>query len=218
MQAMPFWPAFDDIFQSFYQATPQAAQIMGRVIPSPANPATFGPALMLFAAAIRSGDLQGWMGDKKFDMLQKLGKGGLVERLSSETSSLARGGDSAATDWKSIPIPLLWQNEISKIMFHVRKEPHENEREEGEQGTRFVMDLSLTRMGDVQLDGLVRNSRVDLIVRTSHPISTMMQEAMATAYAKALDGTNIYGELGFQSGGNGWETVIMRDDALISSI
>lgn len=218
MQAASLWPAMDELFQTFYQATPQAAQVLGRTIPSPANAANFGSAVLLFAAALKSGDLQGWMGDRKFEMLQKLGKDSILSRLSGETSSLAANTDAAATDWKSFPIPLLWQNEISKVMFHVRKEPAEDEQEQGQAGTRFVMDLSLTRMGDVQLDGLVRGKRLDLIVRTQTPVSSMMQEAMATAYANALDGTDIYGEIGFQSDRANWENILQRKDALTATV
>lgn len=217
MQPSSLWPAMDELFQTFYQATPAAAQIMGRIVPSPGNPANFGPAVLLFIAAIKAGDLQAWMGDKKLEMVQKLGKDSLLSRLSGETSSLAGNNDSAATEWKSFPVPILWQNEISKVMFHVRKEPSENEQQDGDGGTRFVMDLSLTRMGDVQIDGLVRGKQLDLILRTQLPVSASMQDAMRVAYAKALNGTDIFGDIGFQSGKNGWENVLKREESLVSS-
>ncbi len=213
MQPSSIWPAMDDVFQSFYQATPQAAQILGRIIPSPANAANFGPAALLFVAAVRAGDLPGWMGDKKLDMLHKLGKESLLSRISGETSSLSGNTDTPATEWKSYPLPLLWQNEISKIMLHVREEPFDQEKEDKENGARFVLDLSLTRMGDVQLDGMVRGKQVDLIVRTQMPVSAPMQDAMRVAYANALDGTDIYGEIGFQSDIKSWR-VIGRENNL----
>lgn len=209
----------DDLFQAFYQATPQAAQILGRIIPSPANTANFGPALLLFAAAMKSGDLQAWLGDKKSDMLQKLGKAQLASRLSGETSSLAGQTDAPASEWKSLPIPMLWQNEISKVMFHVRKEPSEDGRDPKDSDqTRFVMDLSLSKMGDVQLDGMVRGKQVDLIVRTQMPVSFPMQDAMRTAYAKALDGTDIYGEIGFQSNVKEWAHILKREENIKTSV
>lgn len=211
MQPASVWPVMDELFQTFYQATPQAAQILGRAMPSPGNPANFGAAVLLFAAALKSGDLQSWLGDKKLEMVQKLGKESLLSRLSGESSSLPASNDASATDWKSFPVPMLWQNEISKVMFHVRKEPSENEQQEGEAATRFVMDLSLTRMGDVQIDGMVRGKQLDLIVRTQLPISYSMQDAMRVAYAKALDGTDIYGDIGFQAGRDRWETVLKSD-------
>ncbi len=216
-QPLTLWPAMDEIFQTFYQATPQAAQILGRIIPSPANAANFGPAVMLFAAAIKSGDIQGWLGDKKLEMIQKLGKESLISRLSTETSSLIQDIDAPASDWKTYPIPLLWQNEISKIMLHVRQEADDQSQDQNETGTRFIMDLSLNRMGEVQLDGFVRGKRLDMIVRTELPISHSMQDAMKQAYAKALDGSDIYGEIGFQSDTKGWLHVTKRADAIGSA-
>ena len=212
MQPASVWPVMDELFQTFYQATPQAAQILGRTLPSPGNPAHFGPAVLLFAAALKSGELQSWLGDKKLEMVQKLGKESLLSRLSGESSSVPGNTDASATEWKSFPVPMLWQNEISKVMFHVRKEPSENEQKQEEGDTRFVMDLSLTRMGEVQLDGLVRGKQLDLIVRTQLPVSYSMQDAMRVAYAKALDGTDIYGEIGFQAGRDNWETVLKGDN------
>ena len=94
----------------------------------------------------------------------------------------------------------------------------EDERENAEAGTRFVMDLSLTRMGEVQLDGIVRGQRLDLIVRTQMPVSESMQEAMKKAYADALDGSNIYGELGFQGDLKQWVRVLSREDVVTASV
>lgn len=212
MQPATLWPVMDELFQTFYQATPQAAQILGRTLPSPANPSQFGPTVLLFAAALKSGELQSWLGDKKLEMVQKLGKGSLLARLSGESASVSSNTDAPATEWKSFPVPMLWQNEISKVMFHVRKEPSEQEQQEGEGHTRFVMDLALTRMGDVQIDGMVRGKELNLILRTQMPISYSMQDAMRVAYAKALDGTDIYGEIGFQAGRDNWETVLKSEN------
>jgi len=214
MQPASIWPAMDELFQTFYQATPQAAQILGRTIPSPANGANFGPATLLFAAALKSGELQAWMGDKKLEMLQKLGKDSILTRLSGERAAFSGNADTPATDWKSFPVPMLWQNEISKVMFHVRQEPRDNEKENNEGATRFVLDLSLNRMGEVQLDGVVNGKRLDIIVRTQVPVSVPMQEAMKVAYANALEGSDIYGELAFQGDIKQWMTVRKTETAL----
>lgn len=217
MQASSTWPAMDDLFQTFFQATPQAAQILGRAIPSPANAQSLGPAIMLFAAAARAGELQSWIGDKKLEMIHKLGKDSLVSRLSSETASLSNNNDLPATEWKSLPIPMLWQNEISKVMFHVRQEPQEGSKQDKDGNTRFILDLSLPRMGEVQLDGIVNGKRLDLIVRTQMPVSYPMQEAMKIAYAGALDGSDVFGELSFQGDLKQWMHVIKGDESFTAS-
>jgi len=52
----------------------QAANAFAAMTPSPANAAQFGPAVMFFVAAMRSGDVSGWLGNKAIDALQKSGK------------------------------------------------------------------------------------------------------------------------------------------------
>ena len=213
------WPVFDEVFQTLLQNSPTLAQSLTRIIPSPTNAQNFGAAVLLLLANLRGGDLGGWMGDKKIDALSKAGKGNLIQRLANDTSpNIQQNLDSPANgEWKSYPLPLLWQNEISKVMFHVKHDREGSEKENKEGSTRFVMDLSLTRMGDVQLDGHIRGKRLDVIVRTQMPISMPMQEAMKRAYADALEGGDIFGELGFQGDMKGWMNVLKREDKLTLS-
>jgi hypothetical protein len=49
--------------------------------------------------------------------------------------------------------------------------------------TRFIFDLSLDALGKVQLDGLFRAKRLDLIVRTLTPFSLPMQQDMRRIYS-----------------------------------
>lgn len=214
LQSAMLWPAMDDIFQTLIQSSPQMAQALGKVIPSPSNPSQLGAAAMLFIAAAKAGDLQNWLGDKRMEALQKIGKQSLMSRLAGETSSLSSSAnaDGPSTEWRSLPIPMLWQSEVSKVMFHTHHDRGPNEQNEGEGGTRFIFDLALTRMGDVQLDGLLREKRLDLIIRTQVPISQSMQQAMRLAYATALDGTDIYGELSFQGDLKNWMNVVRREE------
>jgi hypothetical protein len=164
---------------------------------------------------MKSNDFQTWMGGRKLEMLQKLGKESLLTRLSGESAALSSNNDAGAADWKSFPVPILWQNEISKIMLHVRKEPPENGREDEDGAVRFVLDLALTRMGAVQIDGIVHGKRLDLILRTELPVSVPMQDAMKKAYADALDGGDVFGELGFQADMKSWVNVLKREGRVI---
>jgi hypothetical protein len=212
LQASMLWPAMDETFQTLMQTSPQLAQTLGKIIPSPANPSQMGPAAMLFIAAARAGDLQNWLGEKRIDALQKISRQSLMSRLSGELTTLASSADSQTTEWRSYPLPLLWQSEISKVMLHMHHDRGANEQNEGESGTHFIMDLQLTRMGDVQLDGLLKEKRLDLIIRTQVPISQSMQEQMRKAYADALNGTDIYGELAFQGDLKNWMQVVKREE------
>ncbi len=218
LKPLPFWPVFDEIFQTISQLSPPSGQMLSRTIPSPVNSGNLGAAALLFIAAMRSGDISGWLNDKRLDILTKAGKENLVRSLSQETSTITTAKtDTTSSEWRSYPIPMLWQNEISKVMLHIKHHNEKNQKNNGDGTTRFIMDISLTRMGDVQLDGFLSGNRLDLIVRTQMPISQTMQESMKRAYAKAMESTHIYGELGFQGDIKSWITVIAREENIISN-
>jgi len=216
-QALPFWPVMDDALQSLGQLDPALAQIFSKTIPNPSmtTRGSMGAAALLFIAAIRAGDLHVWMGDKRLEALQRGGKGDLLSRLSSDTNSATqRTSDGAGGEWRSYPMPLLWQNEIAKVMLHIHHDASTQEKTDQNGATRFILDLSLTHMGDVQIDCLLRGGRLDLIVRTEKQISYPMQQAMKTAYAGALEDTRIYGDITFQSDIKTWVQVIRSEESL----
>lgn len=207
------WQIMQEVQQTLAQANPQTAQVFNNLIPNAGTPANMGPTMLFFIAAIRSGDLQGWMGDKVVDALKRAGKGDLLGRLGREFSALSRfSSEPVHHDWRGLSVPLSWQNEIHKIAVHYRKE--ENTADDGIQNagtkTRFIMDLSLSQMGSVQLDGLYQGredgnmGRLDLILRTEESFSAAMKQTMRSTYKNALDETALTGELSFQDQQEQW--------------
>lgn len=204
----PAWPVLDQIYQALTHAAPQLAQALSNVTPNAAaSPAQLGPAALFFLAAIRSGDIAGWLGDKAADILRRDGKAGLISRLSQEGSILNRiAAEPVSQDWRGFSVPHFWEGQIHKMAVYYKNDGgsgSETDREQGKQ-TRFIFDLSLTRMGKVQLDGLFRASRLDLVVRTETPLSQSMQMEMKRTYAGAIGQTRLAGELSFQNRPEQW--------------
>ena len=54
-------------------------------------------------------------------------------------------------------------------------------------------------MGPVQLDGLFKPARLDLVVRTETGLSDPMRQVMRQTYAEALRAFELTGELSFQN-------------------
>jgi hypothetical protein len=216
------WPLMQEMQQTIAQISLQAAQSFSNITPSPANPANFGPAAMFFLAAVRSGDLSGWLGDRTTNIL-KSERGNLFSRLTQELSSLSRFvSEQPAQDWRSLSLPLAWDNEIHKIVLHYRKEDrntHEDEEQNG-QNTRFVLNLSLSNVGPVQLDALFQShaKRLDLILRTENDFSAAMKAEMRHAYKSALDETSITGELSFQDITKSWVKIQAQSQGLSQNI
>ncbi len=209
MTAEP-WPLMTQIYQNLSQAVPQAAQAFVGSLPSPASPAQIMPAALFFIAALRSGDIQGWLGQKNADILRRVGQGGLLSRLGQEASLINRGSsDPAGQDWRAIALPFYKDNEIHKMTLHYKHDRDaQKDGPEGLKQTRFVFDLSMHAMGAVQVDGLFRPGRLDVILRAEQNFSQDMQAEMRRIYADALRQTEITGELSFQTRAQGWVTVV----------
>jgi hypothetical protein len=202
------WPLMDDIYQTLAQIMPRAAQAMSNMTPSPQNPANLGPAALFFIAAVRAGDLSQWLGGGAVDALKRGGKSGLLNRLGMESSSLNRlASDPVAQDWRALSLPMMFDNQMHKIALYYKNESEREQKDPQGRQTRFIFDLSLDMMGKVQLDGLFRAKRLDLIVRTLTPFSQPMQQEMRRLYAGALGDTQIIGDLSFQNNPAQWVTI-----------
>lgn len=201
------WPAMTEIYEALQQIAPQTARAMLAVTPSPANPANLGAAAMFFIAAVRGGDLTQWLGDKAVDALKRGGKSGLLTRLTQDGSALSKSAnETTAQDWKQTILPMAWDQQIHKIALHHRSEGGEKNENSGGKQTRFIFDLNFNRLGPVQIDGLFRDQRLDLIVRTQSILSSPMQNKMKTLYTEAITNSNLKGEIGFQHHPEQWVT------------
>ena len=181
---------------------------MANITPAPNNPAQLGPAALFFLAAVRAGDLTQWLGGNAADALRRGGKSGLLGRLGQESAALNKlSSEAVSGDWRAASIPLMWENHMQRIALYYKNDPGNRQKDGQGKQMRFIFDLNLDAMGKVQLDGLFRAKRLDLIVRTLMPFSVSMQQDMRRIYAGALGETSIAGELSFQNNPAQWVTI-----------
>lgn len=210
-QILPLWDTLEQINQTLQEHAPQTAQSFAAMTPNTSAPARMSGTALFFIAALRSGDMQSWLGDRAVDALKKAGKSELLSRFMRETGELRRA-ENANTEWRSTSFPIMNGENLHRVLLHYRKEHHEraDDSPKGEGTTRFVMDLALSNMGKIQLDGLFQGSeskgigRLDLILRTEHPFTQSMHADMRQLYKSALDETSYTGELSFQSTPEHW--------------
>jgi hypothetical protein len=225
VQALPLlhgvrWPVLSETFQFLQTTEPALASAMAKTLPSPASPRAMPAAALLFIAAAKAGDLTAWLGDKKIDALQKLGGKSLLGRLSTDGQQTARlaADPLPGTDWRALPLPMFWQNEIEKITLYFKKnEENQQNQGDGEQ-TRFIFDLSLSRIGEMQIDGLMRGQRLDLIVRSQSPFSQGMQAHMKQLYHAAIEEVSLTGDLSFQGDPRAWVHVLQKEEQYQANI
>ena len=114
----------------------------------------------------------------------------------------AGGTGAPAGDWRLLPIPL-WDGEHLRqlrlfLRQHEGRDPAKAERARRE-ATRFILELEMSRLGEMQLDGLVRDRRFDLMLRTRDALPEHMRREIRTIFDQANEAAGYSGKLGFQA-------------------
>jgi hypothetical protein len=190
------WPVLDDALAALDRAAPDlAAQLRADLAPSAAPRLA---AALLFFMGVLKGDAT-WPGDPMGLALTAAGRADLRARLAKDVGDLRQQAtESAQGDWRIFTLPVLDEAAVQPIRLYVR-----NQRDDGKSGgqsppgSRFVLDLDLSRLGPLQLDGLVRGARFDLVLRSHEPLDPAMKLEIGTLFRSALDGSGLNGDVAF---------------------
>jgi hypothetical protein len=212
------WPALDETLEAL-PAYSAAGQALRNTLPSPAP--RLVPTALFFLAALRQGSVESWLGGNMLDTLRSNGKSTLADRLSGDFVKLAaQAKETVAGEWRMIQMPMLHDENLSQLQFFIRRQQDEQEKEENAGGTkpstRFILNLHLSRMGDLQLDGLMRQRRLDLIFRSGEALPLQMRQDMMQGFAKGLEQANMQGGISFQTRGQNWVTVELPQQGTIA--
>ncbi len=201
------WETLDILLQALSQTGGISPQQTTAMIPSPVHPHTTGPLALFFLSVLRSGQMESFFPPDALALLRQKGREDLLKSFAQDLNQTSRlESTPLAQDWKATLIPLLWNNQIQKLpLFYKHMEDDaEAEREKRNKALRFLFQLHLSRMGDVQVDGFLKQNNLDLILRTKTPVSSGMQDTMKRLYTQTVEKSNLTGELGFQFKPDQW--------------
>lgn len=213
------WPSIEDAFDYLLgQMSATQGQSLLNVLPRPAAAGhQFTAAALLFIAAARGGDISGWLGaradhtlrnanaaDKKDTLNRLLGDIGRLSGRSSAADPQAPATTQGSGDWRGYTLPLLFGMDLSKIHLWTKPfgdEDGHNDDPNKAAGTRFIVDLSLSRMGRVQLDGLVQPyaKRLDLSLKTEQELGPDMRHKLRGLWHDTLSQIEMSGHIDFQT-------------------
>jgi len=205
LSAARSWAALDDILQTLHRIDPQAAQMLQQRLPD-AGP-RMGPAMILLAAAAQSGSASPLLGGGAVKSLEKAGRRDLLAKLEKDLGGLTTPVRlPLAGQWQSILLPLPLGQQIERIRLTLRKPADDDAESEAraEEGSRFLLDVEMSRLGPLQLDGLVkrRAKRFDLVVRSRAELSAEIRRDISAIFFRALEGLGMTGEANFQQAVN----------------
>lgn len=203
------WPALDEALALLNASTAQIAQAITQSIP--AATARLAPTTLFFLAALRMGNVESWLGEPALTALRGGGRKDLAERLSQDFGKLASLSKNViAGEWRAISMPLMQQDQhIHMIQLFLRHMPPDENNQGEEQGTpqkttRFILNLHLSRMGDMQLDGFLHKKRFDLILRSEEKLPPAIRQELLQKFAAGLDQTGMQGGMTFQTRAESW--------------
>ncbi|MEZ0224348.1 MAG: hypothetical protein ACAH83_07345 [Alphaproteobacteria bacterium] len=204
------WPALQETLQAITTTAPTLMQNLRDTLPQ-ATPRLV-PTALFFLAALRAGDVQSWLGEPVVQALRQSGRLNLIDRLTGDFSKIAATAkETVAGDWRAMSMPMLHDDQISQIQFFVRRQHDDEDQKKDEGGskpvTRFILNLRLSRMGDMQLDGLLRQKKFDLILRSAEQLPFSMRQDLMQAFARGLAQADMAGGVSFQAKAQSWVSI-----------
>lgn len=197
------WPTLSESIAVLQRSDPGAAQQLAQAIPD-GGPRS-AAAVISFVQAMRSGDARQWPGDTNLRALERAGPRGaqLAAALSGEVAELASRTRESGAEWRAMPVPWNAQGQIDRIALITRREGEgESEGRGGKKGggTRFLIDLNLSRLGAMQFDGMFRTETrsFDMVLRTKDALPEEMRRDLLGIFGAANGAMGLKGGLTFQ--------------------
>ncbi len=160
------------------------------------------PALMLsyMNAAARGVSFTAFIGEANVAALTKTENGAsLLKRLEREFSTAAKKATDGKNGWKGWDIPLLSGSVVEPVSLYLQR-PNEDElrraqTDRKQAGVRFAVDVNLTRLGKMQLEGLAHRQtrRFDLILRHQNALPPDFDAAVRNIFTQTLTALNYTG-------------------------
>lgn len=205
------WSTLSDAVDALGDVAPGAqAHLLQTALPRADNQLMTN--ILFFLGAMRSGDVKNWMGDGPLRILERH-KPDFAARLKDDFGQASRRiNDPETGEWRQIAVPFLNDGDVENILILMRDSDGQNPDDGPGDDTRFVVDLNLSRLGHMQIDGLVgaKGKRLDVVVRTDQPLDGAMRQDIRALYANALEVTGIEGSVGFQAAPGNFVAVTER--------
>ena len=196
-------PSLSELVRAAQTVGGAAQTAMTAVVPQPGP--TLASQILFYLTAVNRGDLRSWIGDAARTALDRAGRGATLGKLSSELkqASDSTTRSSGAGEWRAQPpIPMSDGAAIQPIQLFVHRTNPDESGSGGDQGaakpTRFLLDLNLSRLGTIQLDGLAQPPRFDLILRSAQPLSDPMRTEIRQLFIDMTSARGLNGQVSFQ--------------------
>lgn len=200
------WPALQEILAHARDAAPIPLQnfLQNRLVQM--NQA-LGGAMLFMLSAFNRGDVKLWLGPDTVAALQSTGKSNTISALQDELrDSVTTAHDALVGQWRVYHLPWQAQEQVAQMQVYVHHDGGgtATPEEKSARKTRFIIDITFTKLGTMQFDGFVQKKQFDLMLRSEQTLDATLRHELRTAFTDAVGAVGYTGQLLFQQGAQGW--------------
>lgn len=201
-QSFPTYPSLPAMVAAAQQVGGPTEQAVLAMVPR------LGPqlaaSLMVFASGATKGDLRTLVGDSARASLEKTSKGRAA--LAGATQEFEVAGEDArgtgGAEWRAMTLPVMTGGAtIEPIRLYLHQvsdeEAERNQKNQGG-GQRFLLDLTLTHIGPLQVDGLAKPNQLDLVIRTPEALPQSLRNDIRSIFLDSAVARGVAGSVIFQ--------------------
>lgn len=194
------WAALDEAYQLLARTDPTLAREFASRVPN--TKSGLVNSVLFFMSALNTGSVRNWLGARTAAVIEEKSSNLAGRLLADFTGIRAVLRDQPDQPWQMLPFPLLHEDELHQSRLFVRGDDNDDKARKDAAGTRFILEVSMSQLGEIQLDGLVRKTdgrtQFDLILRSEHPLPDAMQHDIQQLFSAGAEATGYTGSLRFQ--------------------
>lgn len=194
------WPALNEALE-LIQSSETVTNQQFSTLKVPKLDSQMAANILFFISALRGGDIRNWLGNEAGRRIQN-NSPELYARLAEEYNQLGRSVRETNTgDWRTTLIPLFNGSEFEFFQMNFRSGSNDPNKKEDEDFARFIVDLELSKLGRIQLDGLIssKGKQFDLFVRSAIPFTKSMRRDLNKIFSECIEITGLSGNIIMQS-------------------
>ncbi len=187
------WDTLAQAMSNLEDSNPEGAEKLKSVLPE-ANEKLL-PKLLQLSHSITTQNMRSFFGDDVLNMLRALGLDGMLQSDAAQLNNLHQKPD-APDGWRALMFPYLDdQNQtLQQGSFFWRK--HKKKNPEDGDSLRFVLNVKMSELGPIQLDGLMQGKDVMHIkIRMTQGISEAEHKGLEELVQNSLSAVGLRGTL-----------------------
>jgi|GEM_PF-2164639 len=194
------WPALQEV-QALQPQTPPAMAV------HLAKPDSVGGVAAFLVAALKLNQPEKMLGDELASKLRASGQENLISRVAAEVQQAGQSfvrENAPAQEWRTLALPVLPDGQLARLAVHLRAERDPEAPSVASPIKHLVVEVELSRLGPLLLDGYIRPRRFDVMLRSQRRLPRTLRDELRLAYRDALQALGWQGGLEFQTAAELW--------------